>query len=164
MAGKPRGPRYTSAPSADTEAALYDPEQAKKEFARRLQDARTNLGMSQREIADAMSKLTRKSISQDAISRYENGQNFPRPHTLAALAKVLGIPKEALMPESAIQAINSEPPALNMRTAIGHPDRVFLQINQTMPLSIAARILAIIEEFRSRETVDRNGSGDNRSR
>lgn len=66
-------------------------------FARRLQEARKNLGMTQSEVA----KLT--NIAQADISRIESGRANPTISTLARFAKGLGMEIDIrLIPQSQV--------------------------------------------------------------
>ena len=55
-------------------------------FNERLKEARTIMGMSQRELADAL------FLSQQSIWRYESGAATPTPETVAKMSKVLRVP------------------------------------------------------------------------
>lgn len=59
-------------------------------FASRLLDARSAVGLTQKELADGA------GISSVQLSRYETGKSQPRPPVLAQLARVLSVKPEWL--------------------------------------------------------------------
>jgi transcriptional regulator with XRE-family HTH domain len=91
------------------------------------------------------SDLARSSgLGRDSISTYIRGQTFPEPKNLRKLADSLGTTTHELLPNSTLSAIESETPALEIRQAHGHLDRVFIRINQLVTLEQAARIFEIL--------------------
>lgn len=93
------------------------------------------------------SELARRSgLGRDSVSTYIRGQVLPEPKNLKALADALGIQAHDLLPQSAMSAIEAETPALEIRQAHGHTDKVFLRINQLVSIDQAARIFSIIRE------------------
>lgn len=83
-------------------------------------------------------------LGRDSISTYIRGQTFPEPKNLRKLADALGTTTHELLPNSALSAIESETPALEIRQAHGHADRVFIRINQLVTLEQAAKIFEIL--------------------
>ena len=83
------------------------------------------------------------------MSRYFRGMTLPDPLSLTALAQALDCTPRDLDPAagSALvlpQAANSGP-AFEIRQDPGDPHRVFLRINQSVPFSLAAQIMALLD-------------------
>lgn len=57
-----------------------------------LKDVRTKFrGLSMSTVVERMNALPGISITQQAISQWENGQTTPRPHLKVAICKVLDV-------------------------------------------------------------------------
>jgi transcriptional regulator with XRE-family HTH domain len=69
-------------------------------FASRLMYQRQQMGMTQAELARRAKSFlgTGRGLDRASISRYESGSNVPRPEALSALAQVLDVPIDDLMP------------------------------------------------------------------
>jgi transcriptional regulator with XRE-family HTH domain len=59
--------------------------------------------------------VTGETIGRDAISTYVNGRSFPTPKSLELICRALGVDRDELLPNAAIQAINDEHPAVELR-------------------------------------------------
>ena len=112
----------------------------KEEFGRRLQAAMLDRGWNQSELA------RRAGLGRDSVSTYVRGQVLPEPKSLKALAEALGTTPGDLLPNGHMAAMEGETPALEIRQAHGHADKVFLRINRLVTLDQAARIFSIIRE------------------
>jgi transcriptional regulator with XRE-family HTH domain len=119
-------------------------ELTRQEFGRRLQNLMLARGWNQAELSRQASKQG-TTIGRDSISTYINGHTFPTPLKLDALAKALGVPREQLLPNSMMQAMDAETPAIELKQAPGHPDKAWLRINRAMSFDAAAQIIAIIK-------------------
>jgi transcriptional regulator with XRE-family HTH domain len=75
------------------------PPSPNEDFAARLREARARVGLSQRELADAL------GISHTQIARYERGVAMPRPGVLVRMADCLSVPLEHLRDGENIQVI-----------------------------------------------------------
>jgi transcriptional regulator with XRE-family HTH domain len=62
----------------------------RENFARALQRARSECGLSQRQLAAAL------GVSQASVSQWLTGQSAPKPRRLAELERVLRLPPNAL--------------------------------------------------------------------
>jgi transcriptional regulator with XRE-family HTH domain len=62
----------------------------REQFARALQRARSECGLSQRELAAAL------GVSQASVSQWLTGQSAPKPGRIAELERVLRLPPNAL--------------------------------------------------------------------
>jgi transcriptional regulator with XRE-family HTH domain len=62
----------------------------REHFARALQRARSECGLSQRELAAAL------GVSQASVSQWLTGQSAPKPGRIAELERVLRLPSNAL--------------------------------------------------------------------
>src|SRR5262245_21670163 len=81
------------------------PSAIRLDFARRLQNALSDKGWNQAELARRVAPLLKESrIGRDNISKYVRGKVLPLPHALEAIAKVLGMESRDLLPERGTQA------------------------------------------------------------
>lgn len=115
-------------------------ELTKQEFGRRLSVLLADKGMNQSDLARAA------GIGRDAISTYVRGRSFPEPRNLKKISEALGIERNKLLPNAAKQAIESEIPAFEMKQAAGHPEQVWLRVNQMVNSDKAFRIFQILME------------------
>jgi transcriptional regulator with XRE-family HTH domain len=77
---------------------------------------------------------------RDAISTYIRGLAFPEPKSLKKLSDAFGCEPHELLPNTIEAAMDNEIPALEIRQASGHPDKVWLRVNQMVSLEVAAKI------------------------
>jgi transcriptional regulator with XRE-family HTH domain len=112
---------------------------SKQEFGRRLHSLLIQKGWNQSDLARA------SGIGKDSISGYIRGRSFPGPNKLQELADAMGMPKEKLLPNSLQAAMDEELPAVELRQAVGHGNRVWLRVNRQMSFAAAVRIIAEIE-------------------
>ena len=132
-----RQARHSLPPASSTEA-LGSRALTKDEFGRRLAALMTERGWNQSELARAA------GLGRDSISTYVRGQVFPEPKNLRKLADALGTSPHDLLPNATMSAMEAETPALEIRQAHGHSDRVFIRINQLVTLEQASRIFEIL--------------------
>lgn len=91
------------------------------------------------------SELARASgLGRDSISTYVRGHTFPEPRNLRRLADALGTSPEQLLPNSMLSAIEADSPALEIRQAHGHLDKVYIRVNQLVTVDQAAEIFSIL--------------------
>lgn len=120
----------------------------KIDFARRLQAAMVRKNWNQSDLARrASAKLKDDKIGRDNISGYIRGIAIPQPSRLKALADVLGVEVQDLLPV-APQAAQKAPPFDIKQLENGN---VWLRVNQAVPFDTALQIMALINE--SREAV-----------
>lgn len=132
-----RQARHSLPPSPDT-AGLATRALTKEEFGRRLAALMTERGWNQSELARA------SGLGRDSISTYVRGQTFPEPKNLRKLADALNTTTFDLLPNATMKAMEAETPALEIRQAHGHSDRVFIRINQLVTLEQASQIFEIL--------------------
>jgi hypothetical protein len=60
------------------------------------------------------------------------------------MAKVLGVSVADLLPNALAAAIDEELPAIELRQAASHPDKVWLRVNRTMSFATAAKIIDLL--------------------
>lgn len=77
-------------------------------FVDRLRRARFANEFSQADLAEAA------GIAAAQISRYEAGKNYPRPHVVAKLAKVLGVTSEWLTEDPLQTEVPAEEPTIHI--------------------------------------------------
>jgi transcriptional regulator with XRE-family HTH domain len=131
---------------------------AAREFARRLEQFRTAKGWNQSELARQATKYLPtpvrgqkqgKEISRDQISHWHragNGGSLPRPETLAALAKALGVSPGDLMPEVQVPSSASVSHASPWQMKAVDDDHVSLQVNKIVTLVAANKIIELLKQ------------------
>ena len=137
--------RHTSHPAAriaESEALghLTPREISRQEFGRRLAAILADKSWNQSDLARAA------DIGRDAVSTYVRGRSFPDPKNLKKISDALHVAPDTLLPNAAKAAIDAEIPALEMRQAAGHPEHVWLRVNQLVPSIKAFRVLQILME------------------
>lgn len=128
--------KHTTNPEPEGKPAT-DPDDAKREFARRLQHFRTLKGWHQAELA------RQSGVSRDLISKYERGFHLPSPVALKGLCGALGVQATDIIPAKALSSVLDEVPRFSMQTV---ENGVWLRVNQTVTMSQASRISAILAE------------------
>ena len=128
-------------PASDVSSELLVPKAlTKQEFGRRLYALLIERSMTQSDLARAA------GVGRDGISRYVAGKTIPTPNVLHKLADALGVEASALLPNSTFAAMEEEHPAVELRQAAGYPDKAWLRVNRLMSFSLAAKIIAMIDE------------------
>lgn len=112
----------------------------KQEFGRRLQ----NLLLTKEWNQSDLSRAT--GLGRDSVSTYINGKTFPTPLGLKKLAEALGVQPDELLPNSMMNAMDDEHPAIELKQAAGHTGKAWLRINRAMSFSAAAKIVDIINQ------------------
>lgn len=136
--------RHHSPPmSDDVRGGLAPQALSRQEFGRRLSSLMLAKEWNQSELGRAA------GIGRDSISTYINGKTWPTPLALSKLSKALGVTPEELLPNAIAEAMEVEHPAFSVREAVGHPDRVWLTINQAVPFGVATDIMALLKTFKS---------------
>lgn len=139
-----RNPRDHLEPVQESDSPLdstYAPRQlTKQEFGRRLHNMVMKQGWNQSELA------RRAGIGRDAVSTYVRGRSYPEPQTLRKLCKALNCKPEDLLPNATASAMDEDEPALSIREAVGHPEKVWLKVNRMATPNQALRIMAILHE------------------
>lgn len=138
-------PRY-KLPPVSNEAqppALTPREMSKQEFGRRLMQMIVDRGWRQSDLARAA------GVGRDSISCYVNGRMFPTPKNLSLIASALKVKPEDLIPNTILSAIESGHPAIEIRQTAGHPDQVWLRVNQRVTMDQAIEVAKILKEKKS---------------
>ena len=119
------------------------------DFAKRLQDALSDRGWTQSELARRMAPLLKESrIGRDNISKYVRGKVLPLPPALEAMAKVLGMESRDLLPSRATAAVSEEQAPRSFRDIGGR--RYWVQINMALDEDTALEIMRLTRS-KSRE-------------
>lgn len=130
---------YNASPRSDFDPTTAPKDEIKREFARRLQSALAERGMSQSDLARAI------KTGRDNISGYIRGKNLPSPATRLAIAKELGVDPNWLLPLSAVGSVDRGAPAIEMKA--GNRDgMVWLRINQHVSMAVAVQIMNILQK------------------
>lgn len=136
-----------------------------QQFARRLHAAMTNKGMNNSDLARALwgettdTKGYKVAKNRDRIAVYLRGEGLPAPATLHKMADVLDVPKEELMPEIATPNIDRSHPEFAMKM-LGNTNRVQLQINAIVPLSVAVEITRLYEQAKKEGALEEDHRAD----
>jgi transcriptional regulator with XRE-family HTH domain len=121
------------------------PAAIRMDFAKRLQDALSDRGWTQSELARRMAPLLKESrIGRDNISKYVRGKVLPLPHALEAMAKILGMDSKDLLPSRATRAVSDGLSPLDIRDIGG--DQYWVQINQALDADVAIEIVRLIRQ------------------
>ena len=120
------------------------PDAIRLAFATNLKRAMIQKGWTQSELARrAAPYAPDKRMIRDNISKYMRGKVLPGPLHLQALAKALGVSPDDLLPIRPGGAVVDHPTFSVQQMADGN---VWLRINQAVPMVLALKIAAILEE------------------
>lgn len=144
-----------SRPRAAASFSGPPPEAIRLAFARRLQASLNERGWTQSELARRVAPLLKESrIGRDNISKYVRGKVLPLPAALEAIAKVLEMRSQDLLPARASVG-NDENPPFSMRD-MGDQQMVWVQVNMALPWNKALELHKII---RSKDDDDTGRDG-----
>lgn len=118
---------------------------AKIKFAKRLSAAMARKGLRQTQLAQlANERLSGKNIGRDSVSQYVRGISLPSLDRLNAMAAVLGVEPEELMPAKGVAGPNDPTGDLGVHeTSDG---LAWLKINRAVTWKTALKILALLNE------------------
>lgn len=118
------------------------PAAIRMDFAKRLQDALSERGWTQSELARRMApRLKESRIGRDNISKYVRGKVLPLPPALEAMAAVLGMDSKDLLPSRATSAVSDEQAPRSLRDIGG--GRYWIQINMALDEDVALEIMRL---------------------
>lgn len=135
-----------------------------QQFARRLHQLMTDRGWSNSDLARKVwgETVDKKGYTvaknRDRVGVYLRGEGLPEPATLGKMAEAFGMSKEELAPDLTAAAVDREKPEIGFTMVQGHTDRVHLQINTLVPLSVATQIVALIEQAKAAKNALANGT------
>jgi len=112
----------------------------KQEFGKRLYSLMLAKGWNQSQLARYA------GLGRDSVSQYVRGRSFPTPQNLQALAKVLSVEPDALLPNYYESAIDREIPEVELKGVHGDPEYMWVRINMKMKRAKALKVLAFIHE------------------
>lgn len=93
------------------------------------------------------SELARQAdLPRDTISTYIRAKSLPSPTSLQKLAKAFGMAPSDLLPNVVGSAIEADVPSVEMRVSTAAPDHAWLRINRLLPMSVAVKIISIIND------------------
>lgn len=118
-------------------------------FGRKLEKAIADKGWNQAELARVATRFLHGAAKfrRDSISLYVRGMQFPGPARLRALCRALDIEEHDLVDETL--AATPDTPPIGMKTMAD--GKVFLQINQAMPMDLALKIVGLLQGLKSDE-------------
>ena len=126
---------------ADDDMLRYAPKHVtKQEFGRLLYQAMLAKGWTQSELA------RQADISRDKVSTYIRGKTMPTVRNAQKLADVLGVTREALLPNSMEMAVEQDDPDLEIKRSPGMPSHLtWLRVNRAVSLDTALKIAELIQ-------------------
>ncbi len=116
---------------------------ARAEFAKRLQHFMASKGLNQADLARETSKHLPKGVTmgRDSVSYYVRGKSFPTAARINALAKVLGVKPEELVPTRGIKtAGDASVDARDMADG-----RAWLRVDKAVPWPVAVEVLKLLQ-------------------
>lgn len=127
----------------------------KKVFGQKLRKMMADKGLSGADLArQASIHLPKdKTIGRDNISWYLTGRSMPIPTYMAAIAKVLEIDPQFLLPRDHSQKVGEAPPPVaspehDVRMAIGANGEMHLMLNIHLPRELGWKLLQIVEDHK----------------
>ena len=141
-------PVGTAAPGAT-------PDAIRVVFARKLQAAMSEKGLTQTELARRVVPLVKNTkVGRSNINKYVRAKVLPQPPVLEAIAKVLEMRVTDLLPARPSSAVEEHPP-LTMRTMPDDPNMTWIQINMAVPWKKALKVVAMLK---SNDDEDEDGT------
>jgi transcriptional regulator with XRE-family HTH domain len=145
-------PKYSYQGSPSQEAFPRSPQEAKREFARRLQAARLEKGFNQSELARRAAKyMVDKKFGRDLIGPYERALKLPSPVHLSALARALGKTPQELLPYQGVPGseVNRVVPMDLQDIGDG---KAWIRINEQVPWETAIKIIELVRATKAKST------------
>lgn len=128
----------------------------KEAFGRQLRKLMTDKGLSGADLGrQATIHLPKgKVIGRDNISWYLNGRSMPIPTYLAAIAKVLDIDAQFLLPRDHSQRVGDKPepaatPEHDVRMSLATNGDMHLMLNVHLPRDLGWKILKLVEDHKN---------------
>lgn len=123
---------------------VNEPDDIKREFARRLQSARIDKGFNQSELARAAAKhMADRKFGRDLIGPYERALKLPSPAHLSAMARALGKTPEWLMPFQGVPGSNKNALVTEEMRSTGE-GKAWIRINRQVPYEVALKIMEMV--------------------
>ncbi len=146
--------RMAPAPES-TYAPLDNGEILKEQLGRRLSALMAEKDMSQSDLARAA------DLPRGLISTYVRSRSLPTPLSGKKLAKALGFKSfQHMLPEVADHRVRNDQPSFDLRQIPGQPDRMWVRINQSLPVHVVAQILQLVTEAAQREQKAAEGGAE----
>lgn len=92
------------------------------------------------------------NMGRDSMSRYFRGMTLPDPLSLAALARALDCKPQDLDPGANVDMLPraaNDGPMIEARQDPADPSRMMLRIYRSVPISLAAKIMVLLEDERN---------------
>jgi transcriptional regulator with XRE-family HTH domain len=128
----------------------------KQDFARNLYALMNERGMSKSDLArkiwgDIQNRNgTKAARNRERIGSYLRCETYPEPATLKLIANALEVSVDEIAPRVlSAPAGDREQLELSVTVVSGHPDRVFISLNTTTSLSIAAQIMELFRKSKA---------------
>ena len=128
----------------------------KKAFGRKLRQLMADKGLSGADLARQASRHipSGKTMGRDTISWYLTGRSMPTPPYLTAIAKVLDIDPQFLVPRDHAQRPGEMPPPTpapenDVRMTMSGDGMMHLMLNTHLPRDLGWKVLQMIEDFKS---------------
>jgi transcriptional regulator with XRE-family HTH domain len=115
------------------------------EFGRTLQRHLNERGWTQAELARRMAPLMKGSrIGRDNISKYIRGKVLPLPPALEAMAKVLEVEPNDLLPSRATRATAGEHAPIGLRDLGDGRAWLEIHVSQELPWATALKVIGLL--------------------
>ena len=114
-------------------------------FARKLQAAMNEKGLTQTELARRVAPLVKNTrVGRSNINKYVRAKVLPLPPVLEAIAKVLETRATELLPMRSASTAMEHPP-FSLRDMENNDNMSWLQINMAVPYRKALKIIGILK-------------------
>lgn len=151
-----RNARHHLAYNEDKSMPLTPKHLTKQEFGRRIYRLMLAKGWNQSELA------RQAGLPRDSVSVYVRGRSIPTAQSLAKLAAALDVEPDQLLPNMMESAIDEDDPALEMRSSPADPSKVWLRVNQLVPLETAVQVIALIQQANAAHPPKSDGHDGNK--
>lgn len=119
----------------------------KQQFGKRLYQMMLDRNLNQSQLA----KLAK--LSRNQLSTYVRGACFPSPQSLKAVAGVLKVDPDILLPNHMMAALDDDMPVFEMSISQSAPDMVRLRVNRVVTNDTANKLKALLDADRAPEVL-----------
>ena len=126
----------------------------KQQFGKRLYKLMIEAGMNQSELAKAA------KLSRNQISTYVRGTSFPTALSLKAIARVLKVDPDILLPNHMMSAVDDDLPMFAMTVSTADPKRAWLRINHMVLVETANKMKALLDADLAAQSIADDRKGD----
>lgn len=131
------------------QAALRPQALTKQQFGKRLYDLILKQDLNQSQLAK------KAKLSRNQISTYVRGISYPSVESLKAVAKVLDVDPDVLLPNYVRNAIEADEPTFSMQISASEPDMAWLKITQSVMVDTAVAVHKLIRDDKAAAEIQR---------